>query len=349
MNQTYAYAWGQTPTGEEVTCYCLEKGALRARILNLGGIVYSLEVPDQKGNMVDVMLGFDTPEEYLQSDTYFGAIIGRYSNRIQEGRFELDGKTYELELNNGRNNLHSGKHGFHQYLFQAEFDENKPYRLVLRGVDEDMSQGFPGTLNVCITYELTEDGALQITYDAHTDKATPVNMTWHGYFNLDGHDSGGITEHQLKLKASHYTPFQDENMIPSGESAKVEGTPFDFSEAKTIGRDIELAHSQLAIGGGYDHNYVFDREGGGLEEVARAYGGQSGIEMRVFTDRPCMQLYTGNFIVTQPGKMGSTYHHRQGFCMETQTYPNAVNEKQFPSDILRPGERYYTVTRYQFL
>lgn len=410
MNNKKPYVWGKMPDEREVICYPLERGQLKAEILNLGGIVYSLLVPGRNGQMVDVMLGFDTPEEYLQSDTYFGAIVGRYANRIAEAQFELDGTTYQLEVNNGRNNLHSGKNGFHQYLFEAEYDETRPHRVVLRGTntgvekdvasvekdvvgvgkdlvgDRQQSQGFPGTLQVTITYELTEDNALNITYEATTDKATPVNMTWHGYFNLDGHDAGNILGHNVKINADHYTPFQDENMIPSGAIEDVAETPFDFRGGKTIGRDIAEKHTQLIIGGGYDHNFVFSssylpkdedinetskhtssdadnanavsqhtssiadnaNEVKQLQAVATVEGERSGIMMQVLTDRPCMQLYTGNFIVTQQGKQGATYEHRQGFCMETQTYPNAVNCKAFPSDILQPGEVYKTGTSYRF-
>lgn len=347
MSHKKPYIWGHMPDGREVISYPLTRGALYAEILNLGGIVYSLQVANQNGNQVDVMLGFDTVEEYLNSDTYFGAIIGRYSNRIEEGRFELEGKTYELEVNNGRNNLHSGKNGFHQYLFWAEYEEAMPYRLVLTGEDTDMNQGFPGNLQVKIIYELTEEDGLRITYEATADQATPVNMTWHGYFNLDGHDSGNILGHKMQLEATHYTPFKDENMIPSGEIAEVSGTPFDFREAKTIGRDIETEDVQLAIGGGYDHNFVFAKEEG-FTRVAMVRGAEKAVTMQVYTDRPCMQLYTGNFIVTQKGKNGAVYNHRQGFCMETQTYPNAVNCEAFPSDILHPGQVYRTMTEYRF-
>ncbi len=345
MEDKKTFVWGIMPDGREVICYILTRGRLRAEILNIGGIVYSLQVPDKSGNSVDVMLGFDTPEEYLSSDTYFGAIIGRYSNRIEDAGFDLDGQSYRLEVNNGNNNLHSGKNGFHQYLFEAEYDETKPYKLVLKGMDKDGNQGFPGTLQLKVIYELTEEDEFRITYEATTDKATPVNMTWHGYFNLDGHDSGSILEHQLQLNAGHYTPFKDENMIPSGEVADVTETPFDFRNGKTIGTDIDKKHPQLLIGGGYDHNFVFDTK---QSVAAVAEGKESGIVMTLRTDRPCMQLYTGNFIVTQKGKKGATYYHRQGFCMETQTYPNAVNCKDFPSDILLPGQVYKTSTCYQF-
>lgn len=345
MKTTTPFVWGKMPDGRDVTCYPLIRGNLKAEILNLGGIVYSLQTLDKNGTNVDVMLGFDTPEEYLNSDTYFGAIIGRYSNRIEEARFDLDGQTYELEVNNGRNNLHSGKNGFHQYLFEAEYDEEKPYKLVLKGEDKDSNQGFPGTLQLTITYELTEDNAFHITYEATTDKATPVNMTWHGYFNLNGHDAGNILGHKVKINANHYTPFKDENMIPSGALEDVTNTPFDFRKEKSIGRDIEEKHPQLIIGGGYDHNFVFDGCDG---NVVRVEGETSGVVMQVWTDRPCMQFYTGNFIVTQKGKLGATYQHRQGFCLETQTYPNAVNCREFPSDILMPGQVYKTSTSYQF-
>lgn len=391
MNNKKPYVWGKMPDEREIVCYPLERGQLKAGILNLGGIVYSLQVPDKNGKLVDVMLGFDTSEEYLNSDTYFGAIVGRYANRIAEAQFELDGTTYQLEVNNGRNNLHSGKYGFHQYLFEAEYDETRPHRVVLRGTNpgvgkdvagmerdvagaekdvagvrkdnagnRQQSQGFPGSLQLEITYELTEDNEFTITYEAITDKATPINMTWHGYFNLDGHDAGNILGHKVKINAEHYTPFKDAHMIPSGEVADVSDTPFDFRKEKSIGRDIGEEHPQIIIGGGYDHNYVFDKDihnvspslnatvSQAMEEVAVVEGERSGIVMKVKTDRPCMQFYTGNFIVTQKGKNGATYYHRQGFCMETQTYPNAVNCKAFPSDILQPGQVYKTSTSYGF-
>jgi aldose 1-epimerase len=317
-------------------------------VTNLGARVMTLLVPDKNGEVIDVVLGYDTPKEYLTSpEPFLGTAVGRYGNRIAKGEFELDGQTYSLALNNGANSLHGGPGGFHNVIWSVEEADNS--HIVFTYLSEDGEEGFPGNLTVKMTYYLTEDNEFKITYEAETDKATPINLTHHSFFNLDGVDNGDILDHELILNASNYTPV-DSTLIPLGSIDPVAGTPFDFTEAKLIGRDINKENEQLKFGGGFDHNWVLDKhEEGSLELAATAYAPKSGIVMDVYTTEPGIQFYSGNFLDgSAVGKDGISYEFRSAFCLETQHFPDSPNQPHFPSTILRPGENYEQTCIYKF-
>jgi aldose 1-epimerase len=320
---------------------------IELKVTNYGGIITSLMTPDRAGTMGDIVLGFETIEPYVAGTPYFGAIIGRYGNRIGGGRFTLDGETHDLTVNDGPNHLHGGAKGF---------DNDVGRGVTLRYTSPDGEEGYPGTLRATVTYTLTEADELIVDYLATTDRATPVNLTQHSYFNLAAPGSGAgagaggtdILGHELTISASGYTPVS-ETLIPTGEIASVEGTPFDFRQATAIGGRIDVDHPQLAAGGGYDHNWVLDRTGDGLELAARVEEPTSGRTLEIRTTEPGIQFYSGNFLDgTITGKDGVTYVHRGGFCLETQHYPDSPNEASFPSTILRPGEEYRSRTVFSF-
>ncbi|MEN2280873.1 aldose epimerase family protein [Algoriphagus sp. SE2] len=317
-------------------------------VTNLGARVMTLLIPDKNGEVLDVVLGYDTPKEYLTSpEPFLGTAVGRYGNRIAKGKFELDGQTYSLALNNGPNSLHGGPGGFHNVIWTVE--EADDSHIVFTYLSKDGEEGFPGNLTVKMTYYLTEDNEFKITYEAETDKATPVNLTHHSFFNLNGAGNGDILGHELQLMASKYTPV-DSTLIPLGDNVPVAGTPFDFTEAKTIGRDINKDNQQIKFGGGFDHNWVLDKkEEGALELAAVAYSPASGIEMEVYTTEPGIQFYAGNFLDgTAKGKGGKAYEYRSAFCLETQHFPDSPNQPNFPSTILIPGEKYEHTCIYKF-
>ncbi len=317
-------------------------------VTNLGARVMTFLVPDKNGKKLDIVLGFDTPKEYLTSpEPFFGTAVGRYGNRIAKGKFELDGQTYSLALNNGPNSLHGGPGGFHNVIWFVEEADNS--HIVFTHFSEDGEEGFPGNLNVKMTYYLTEDNEFKITYEAETDKATPINLTHHSFFNLNGAGNGDILGHELQLIANEYTPV-DSTLIPLGSNEAVAGTPFDFTKAKTIGRDINQENQQIKFGGGFDHNWVLDKkEEGRLELAATAFCPESGIEMEVFTTEPGIQFYAGNFLDGKAkGKNGVAYEYRSAFCLETQHFPDSPNQPNFPSTILRPGEKYEQTCIYKF-
>jgi len=319
-------------------------------VINFGGIITNLRVPDANGGLADVVLGFDSLAGYVGEHPYFGALIGRYGNRIANGRFTLDGVTYELPINNGPNSLHGGERGFDKVVWTAESFENEQGRgVILTHTSPDGDQGYPGTLQVRVTYTLTDDNELIFDYHATTDKATPVNLTQHTYFNLAGHGSGTILDHEMMLNASRFTPV-DSTLIPTGELRPVEGTPFDFREPTPIGARIQQDDEQLRFGGGYDHNFVIDRaEGDSLVLAATVREPTSGRVMEVLTTEPGVQFYTGNFLDgSLTGKEGVVYAHRTGFCLETQHFPDSPNKPDFPSTILEPGEEYTSRTVYRF-
>lgn len=310
------------------------------KITNYGGIVTSVRVPDKEGEMGNVVLGFDNLEDYLGNDPYFGAIIGRYGNRIADAQFTLDGREYELAANDGDNHLHGGEKGFNELLWEAEILDDNSLRLT--HLSEDGEEGYPGNLQVSVIYTLTDQNELKIEYEATTDKATPVNLTNHSYFNLTGDPSTPVLDHVLTLNASRYTPVNDE-LIPTGEIAPVEGTPFDFTEPHKIGARIDQ------VEGGYDHNFVLDSSPDSLQLAATLYEPESGREMKVYTTEPGVQFYSGNFLDGSfQGPDGTPFVKHGGLCLETQHYPNSPNEPGFPSTILRPAETYNTVTIYQF-
>jgi aldose 1-epimerase len=343
--------FGVTPDGQQVSIYTLtNSNGVEARVINYGGIVTSLRVPDRDGNLEDVVLGFDSLDGYVQEHPYFGAIIGRYGNRIRGGQFALEGETYRLPVNNGPNSLHGGEKGFDKVVWTAEpFQNERGQGLVLTYTSPDGHQGYPGTLQARVTYTLTDSNELIFDYLATTDKATPVNLTQHTYFNLAGDGSGSILNHEMMLNASRFTPV-DSTLIPTGELRSVQGTPFDFRQPTPLGARIGQEEEQLRFGLGYDHNFVIDRaEGDSLTLAARVYEPTSGRVMEVLTTEPGVQLYTGNFLDgSLTGKEGTVYEHRTGFCLETQHFPDSPNQPSFPSTILRPGEEYRSTTVYRF-
>jgi len=316
--------------------------------MTYGAIVVSLEMPDSKGQMDDIVLGYDNLDGYLEVSPYFGAIVGRYGNRIGKGEFTLDGVTYKLATNDNANHLHGGIKGFDKVVW-----EDKPVwkadgvGVELSYLSKDGEEGYPGNLKATVTYLLTNKNELRIDYFATTDRATPVNLTHHGYFNLTGGERD-ILGHVLMLNADRFTPV-DAGLIPTGELQPVAGTPMDFTKPTPIGERIEVDFEQLKLGGGYDHNWVLNRTGGGLSLAARVSEPTTGRVVEVWTTQPGVQFYAGNFLDgTITGKGGRGYQHRWGFCLETQHYPDSPNKPNFPSTILRPGERYETTTIYRF-
>ena len=340
--------FGKNDRNQDVYKYRIEnKQGMKVVLTDIGAAVVELWVKDRSGTWKDVALGYDDVKQYENEGTYFGAIVGRYANRISDAKIEIDGIVYALDANDHENTLHSGKHSMGKKVWSVkEYIENK---IVFTYTSADLEQGFPGTAVCEVTYEVTEDNALEISYYAVSDKKTVFNMTNHTYFNLNGHDAGTILEHELQMKASGYTPIKDSKSIPTGEIAAVEGTPFDFRAAKCIGRDIETDFEQLIFGQGYDHNFVIDKEEAGIEKIAEAYSEDSGIQMDVWTDCMGVQLYTGNFLNNDAGKNGCHYVRRAGFCLETQCFPNAINEPNFVSPIVDAGLPYETKTIYKFL
>ena len=345
--------FGTLPSGDTVDVYTMANAnGLEVRAITYGGIITSLMVPDRNGNMADVVLGYDDLQGYLRETPYFGAIIGRYGNRIGGASFTLDRTEYELAANDGANHLHGGNTGFDKVVWNAEpFEGPDGVGVVFSRTSPDGEEGYPGNLSVEVTYTLTDANELVFDYVATTDAPTPVNLTQHSYFNLGGHGSGNVLGHSMMLNAPRYTPV-DEGLIPTGELAPVAGTPFDFTSAKMIGDDIAADDVQIERGGGYDHNFVLDREGvadGELVEAAMVLHPSSGRVMSVRTTEPGIQFYSGNFLNGSIiGKGGAVYEHRYGFCLETQHYPDSPNKADFPSTILRPGEEYRSRTVYQF-
>jgi aldose 1-epimerase len=338
--------FGKTPDGTAVDLFTLSNDGIEVRILTYGGAIQSLQVPDRHGKMADVVLGYDTLDGYFsKDDPYFGALVGRYANRIASGRFELGGHTYTIPTNNGPNALHGGPRGFDKVVWKA-----KKVRagIELSYVSPDGDQGFPGTLTAIVRYTL-KSNALRIDYAAMTDRPTVVNLTNHTYFALGGQGSGDILGHELMIAASRFTPV-DSSLIPSGELRSVEGTPFDFRRAHRIGERIEQEDEQLRFGGGYDHNWVlYNNSGGRLVKAAELYDRSSGRALEVLTTQPGLQFYSGNFLDgTIIGKGRQAYNHRYGLCLETQHFPDSPNHANFPSTELRPGQKYHSVTIFHF-
>ncbi|HWW38270.1 aldose epimerase family protein [Pedobacter sp.] len=333
--------------GKEVHLYTLENNSgCKALITNYGGRLVSLLVPDKNQKLVDVVAGFNSVDGYQQStEPYFGATIGRYGNRIAKGRFTLDGKVYTLFTNNGPNTLHGGKKGYQDVVWDAKVLDKQSLELTY--LSKDMEEGFPGNLNLKVIYTLTDDNALKISYEAVTDKNTVVNLTNHAFFNLNGEQSGTILKHLVKINADKYTPV-DSTLIPLGTLAMVKGTPFDFTVAKTIGDRVDVLNDQLKNGKGYDHNFVLNSHTPD-QPVAVVTGDQSGIVMSVYTDQPGLQFYSGNFM---QGKNTMKGNHkddfRTAFALETQHFPDSPNQKSFPSTVLKPGEKYNSVSTYKF-
>jgi len=336
-------AFGETADGP-VESYTLKNGnGMEVNILTYGAIVQSIKVPDRQGKIGDVTLGFDDLEGYLGEHPYFGAIVGRYGNRIAKGKFTIDNTTYTLATNDGPNALHGGIKGFDKVIWKASAVRGG---VALTYVSADMEEGYPGTLQVKTTYTLDNDNALKIAYEATTDKPTVCNLTNHTYFNLSG--SGDVLDHELIIKANHLTPV-DETLIPTGELQEVKGTAFDFRTAKKIGKDIEAAEAQIQFGGGYDHNFVLNGKKRKSTSIAMVFEPTSGRTLEVLTQEPGVQFYTGNFLDgTIKGKNGIAYGKQSGFCLETQHFPDSPNQPAFPSTLLQPGEQYETSTVYKF-
>ena len=344
--------WGISPDGDSVSIFTFTNPhGMEVRVTNYGGIIVSIKVPDRNGKFDDVVLGYDSLAGYVRNSPYFGAIVGRYGNRIAKGRFTLDGVTYELATNNGPNALHGGLKGFDKVVWDAlPFKHDSEVGVVLTHTSPDGDQGYPGTLKASVTYTITPANEIRIEYDATTDKATPINLTQHSYFNLAGAGSGKILAQQVYINADRYTPV-DSTLIPTGELAPVGGTPFDFRIPTAIGDRIGDDNQQLKFAGGYDHNFVLNRgaDDTGLVVAAKVGDPLTGRILTVSTTQPGLQFYTGNFLDgTITGKGGHVHQKRDAFCLETQHYPDSPNHPNFPSAILRPGERYHTRTVFAF-
>ncbi|MER7495437.1 MULTISPECIES: aldose epimerase family protein [Streptomyces] len=342
--------FGRLADGTKVYRWSLENGGTRMKVLSYGGIVQSLELPDRRGRYANVSLGFDNIEDYVSSSPYFGALIGRYGNRIDQGRFTLDGTAYQLSVNDGEHSLHGGAQGFDKRVWDVEpFTRGSDVGLRLYHTSADGEMGYPGTLKAEVTYTLTRAGDWRIDYEATTDKPTVCNLTSHVYFNLAGEGSGTVYDHELSIAASRYTPV-DAGLIPTGELAKVAGTPFDFRRTKTVGEDIRDAHQQLLYGKGIDHNWVLDK---GItarpEHIATLRDPRSGRTMKIATTEPGLQFYSGNFLDgTLVGSGGRIYRQGDALCLETQHFPDSPNQPSFPSTVLRPGQTYRSTTVHSF-
>ena len=336
--------------GKKTDLYLLKNEQIEVYITNYGGRIVSLLTPGKKGVMGDVVLGFKSIADYLKAKTPFhGCIIGRYGNRIAKGSFELDGTTHQLPINNNENHLHGGPDGFHNQVWDVvAVDENS---IAMTYLSKDGEMGYPGNLSVEVTYAINEKNELSIAYKATTDKATPINLTNHAFFNLAGQAKGSINDHLLMINADHFTPV-DEGLIPLGETRSVEDGPFDFRRAKTIGRDLnqQASNTQLRRGGGYDHNFVLNKDSQGrMSLAARVVDPKSGRQMDVFTEEPGIQFYGGNFMDgSDVGKYGTKFEYRASFALETQHYPDSPNQANFPNTILRPRETYQTQSIYRF-
>jgi len=344
-------SFGKTADGQNIDLYTLRNThGVEARITNYGGILVSLKVPDRNGKFDDVVLGFNDLDSYLtKNDPYFGAIIGRYGNRIAKGRFTLNGVEYKLAVNNGENHLHGGIKGFDKVVWTGDEMKSKVGpAVVLTYLSKDGEEGYPGNLNVRVVYTLTNNNEIKIDYTATTDKDTVTNLTHHSYFNLAGEGNGDILNHLVTINANRFVPT-DAGSIPTGELRNVAGTPFDFLKATAIGARINNDDEQLKLGNGYDHTWVINGRIGTMRLAATAYEAGSGRVMQVWTTEPGVQFYTGNFLNgTLTGKSGKVYARRNGFCFETQHYPDSPNQSSFPTTTLKKGQTYKSTTIYKF-
>ncbi|MCC7042970.1 MAG: galactose mutarotase [Acidobacteria bacterium] len=340
--------FGLLPDGTRVASWTLENAAgVRVRLIDFGAAIVSIEVPDRDGRTADVALGFDTLDGYVGHRGCLGAVVGRFANRIAHARFSLDGRDYQLRPRGGAHHLHGGPDGFDRVTWRGEWvTPGSAVRFVRRSPDGE--EGYPGNCDVSVTYALGDDAALTVDYVATTDAPTPLNLSQHTYFNLAGHDSATILDHELTLVAGHFTPV-DDTLIPTGEVRGVDGSAFDFRRPVRIGARIESGDRQLRIAGGYDHNFVIDRTRSGLEPAARVHDPATGRTLEVLTTDPGVQFYTGNFLDgSQVGKGGHAYQRRSGFCLETQHFPDSPNQLSFPDTILRPGRRFASTTVFRF-
>ena len=322
---------------------------LEVRTMNYGAIILSMRVPDRKGQLADIVLGHDKLEGYIPNPPYIGALVGRYANRIANGTFTLDGKTYTLPKNDGPNTLHGGiKRTFDKVVWDGEALKGGKAGVTFTYLSKDGEEGFPGNVKVKVTYTLNDENELVIDYEATSDKATPINLSQHSYFNLAGEGTSDILNHEIMLNADRFTPV-DNNLIPTGELRAVKGTPLDFTTSTKIGARIDDNYDQLVLGHGYDHNFVINRQGDGMALAARVYEPTSGRVLEVSTTQPGVQFYTGNFLDgTVTGKQGHVYNRRYAFCLETQHFPDSPNHPEFPSTILKPGETFQSKTVFKF-
>jgi aldose 1-epimerase len=342
--------FGRLPDNREVLQYTLtNKAGLSMQVITYGATIRSLQVPDRTGKMADVVLGYDALQGYENGTSYFGAIVGRYGNRIGKGKFQLDGKQYQLAVNDGENHLHGGKIGFNKVLWQAKILSDSPEpALELQYVSKDGEEGYPGTVTLKVTYTLTDKNELRINYEGTTDQPTILNPTQHSYFNLSGSFANTILDHVLTIEADRFTPV-DKGLITTGQLTEVSNTPMDFRTPTAIGARINDQYEQLIFGKGYDHNWVLRGNAGQLRKAVEVYEPKSGRLMTMLTDQPGVQFYSGNFLDGMAqGKNGVAYQQRTGLCLEAQAYPDTPNKPQFPSVTLRPGQVYRQTTIYQF-
>lgn len=340
--------FGKLPDGREVFLFTLQnKNGIEVKITNYGGIISSILTPDRNEKFSDIVLGFNKLEDYLSGHPYFGAIIGRYGNRIKDGKFKLNGKEYKLALNDGNNHLHGGIKSFDKVLWNCNIvKKNGLEKLELKYLSPDGDEGYPGNLNVTVYYSLNETNELEIEYDAATDSATVLNLTNHTYFNLSGEDT--ILNHKLRLNAEYFTPI-DNTLIPTGKLQTVLGTPLDFLTRERIGNRINDNYEQLFLGNGYDHNYVLNKRNDSVSFAAELVDDKTGRAVEVFTSQPAIQFYSGNFLDgSLTGKNGKKYLRRGGLCLETQHYPDSPNKPEFPKVVLNPDDDYKQITIYKF-
>lgn len=343
-------AFGKTKEGINVDQYILKnRNGMEISTINYGGIITSWKTKDRDGNYQDIVLGFDNLSEYESESPYFGAIIGRYGNRIAKGKFTLNDENYNLAVNNDENHLHGGIKGFDKVVWDTrEVVDDSTASLVLSYLSDDMEEGYPGNLKVQVTYTLDNNDKLSVKYEAVTDKITIINLTQHSYFNLSADFNKNILDHDILINADSFLPV-DSTLIPTGEIRNVGDTPFDFRSPKNVGEEINNSNKQLMIGNGYDHCWVLNNQDQGVRFVASAYDSSTGRLLEVFSDQPGIQFYSGNFLDgSLKSKIGGTYDFRSGFCLETQHYPNSPNEMSFPSVTLNPGEKYMTETIFKF-
>ena len=342
--------YGKTKDNKKVDLYSFKnENGMQVDIINYGGIITSLKVPDKNGETENIVLGYSKLKDYINENPYFGSIIGRYGNRIAKGKFNLNGNQYTLATNNDENHLHGGNIGFDKVIWEAETKINSnSSSLILKYLSRDMEEGYPGNLYTTVTYKITNDNSVEIKYEAQTDKTTVINLTQHSYFNLSGDFNQSILNHKVKINADQFLPV-NKSLIPTGNKLNVSMTPFDFRNYKEIKKDINADDLQLNYGNGYDHCWVLNDYKNGYRLVASAFHEESGRLMEVYSDQPGLQFYTGNFLDgSLPQKEEGFYNFRSGFCMETQHFPNSPNQPDFPSVTLNPNEKYNSKTTYKF-
>lgn len=341
--------FGKLENGENVYKYLLKNDKCEVELITYGGIITSIKVPDLNGNLIDVALGFNDFDSYLEGHPYFGAIVGRYANRIDNGSFSIDDNDYSIPINNNGTSLHGGIKGFDKVNWNVvSYDSINHNSIKLNYLSKHMEEGYPGNLNTYVKYTLTEDNELVVEYQAETDKPTVLNLTQHTYFNLSGESSGDILDHNLLINADSFLPV-NEKIIPTGEIKSVENTPFDFRKIKKIGKDINIEDRQLKLGNGYDHCWILNDYNKKSRKIGEVNSNKTKINMEIFSDLPGVQLYTGNFLDgSLNSKKDLKYINRSGFCLETQFYPNSPNNQNFPSTKLEPGKKFYSKTSFKF-